>query len=73
MTRQYQTLIGEGRAVVDVEYEIDGDPDDFCIDIMSIWYCKVDILECLEHDQILDLEFEIHKHHQNLMSRMGDV
>lgn len=73
MTRQYQTLIGEGRAIVDVKYEIDGDPDDFCIDIMSIWYCKVDILECLEHSQILEIEGEIYKHHNDLMSGQADI
>jgi hypothetical protein len=73
MTRQYQTLIGNGRAIVDVEYEICGDPDDFDIDVLAIKYCKVDILECLEHNQIIELEIEIIKHHQNLMSGMGDV
>ncbi len=73
MTREYQTLLGDGRAIVDVEYEIYGDPDDFDIDVLAIKYCKVDILECLEHTQILELEAEIHKHHQNLMSGMADL
>jgi len=73
MTREYQTLIGDGRAIVTVEYEIDGDPDDFDIDILTINYCKVDILECLEHTQILELESEIYKHHKHLMSGMADI
>jgi hypothetical protein len=73
MTREYQTLIGDGRAIVTAEYEICGDPDDFDIDILAIKYCKVDILECLEQSQILELETEIHKHHQNLMSGMADL
>ena len=73
MTREYQTLIGDGRAVVTVEYEIDGDPDDFEIDILTINYCKVYILECLEHTQILELESEIYKHHKHLMSGMADI
>ena len=73
MTRQYQTLIGEGRAIVDVEYEIDGDPDEFYCDIISIKYCKVDILECLEHSQILEIEGEIYRHHNDLMSGQADI
>ena len=73
MTREYQTLLGDGRAVVDVEYDICGERDDFEIDVVAIKYCKVDILECLMHDQILELEAEIHKHHETLMSGMGDV
>lgn len=73
MTREYQTLIGDGRAIVDVEYEICGDPDDFDIDVLAIKYCKVDILECLEHTQILELEAEIHKHHEYLMSGQADI
>ena len=72
MTREYQTLIGNGRAIVDVEYEIDGDPNDFAIDVLAIKYCKVDILECLEHVQILELEEEIYKHHEKLMSGQAD-
>lgn len=68
MTREYQTLLGDGRAVVDVEYDIYGERDDFDIDVIAIKYCKVDILECLMHDQILELEVEIHKHHEKLMS-----
>lgn len=73
MTREYQTLIGDGRAIVDVEYDIFGEPDDFEIDVTAIKYCKVDILECLEHDQILELEAKIHKHHENLMSGQADI
>jgi len=73
MTREYQTLIGDGRAIVDVEYDIIGDPSDFDIDVLAIKYCKVDILECLEHPQILEIEEQIYKHHQNLMSGMSDI
>jgi hypothetical protein len=73
MTREYQTLLGDGRAIVDVEYDICGERDDFDIDVVAIKYCKVDILECLIHDQILELEAEIHKHHEKLMSGQADI
>ena len=73
MTREYQTLIGDGRAIVDVEYEICGDPDDFDIDVVAIKYCKVDILECLEHSQIIEIEGEIYRHHNDLMSGQADI
>lgn len=73
MTREYQTLLGDGRAVVDVEYDICGVRDDFDIDVIAIKYCKVDILECLIHDQILELEVEIYKHHEKLMSGQADI
>lgn len=73
MTREYQTLIGDGRAIVNVEYEICGDPDEFDIDVLAIKYCKVDILECLEHSQILEIEAEIYKHHQKLMSGQANI
>jgi hypothetical protein len=73
MTREYQTLIGDGSAIVTVEYEICGDPDDFDIDVLAIKYCKVDILECLEHPQILEVEQEIHKYHEQLISGQADI
>lgn len=73
MTRQYQTLLGDGRAVVDVEYDICGEPDDFDIDVVAIKYCKVDILECLEHSQIIEIEGEIYRHHNDLMSGQADI
>jgi hypothetical protein len=73
MTREYQTLLGDGRAVVDVEYDICGDPDDFDIDVVAIKYCKVDILECLEHSQIIEIEGEIYRHHNDLMSGQADI
>lgn len=73
MTREYQTLIGDGRAIVDVEYEIYGDPDEFDIDVFAIKYSKVDILECLEHSQIIEIEGEIYRHHNDLMSGQADI
>jgi len=73
MTREYQTLIGDGRAVVTVQYDIDGDPDDFNIDIMEVMLDKTDVFDCLLTQQIVDLEMEIIKHHEKLMSGMGDV
>jgi hypothetical protein len=73
MTREYQTLLGDGRAVVDVEYDICGEPDDFDIDVVAIKYCKVDILECLEHSQIIEIEGEIYRHHNDLMSGQADI
>jgi hypothetical protein len=73
MTREYQTLLGDGRAVVDVEYDICGEPYDFDIDVVAIKYCKVDILECLEHSQIIEIEGEIYRHHNDLMSGQADI
>lgn len=73
MTRNYQTLLGDGRAVVDVEYDICGERDDFEIDVVAIKYCKVDILECLEHSQIIEIEGEIYRHHNDLMSGQADI
>ena len=73
MTREYQTLLGDGRAVVDVEYDICGERDDFDIDVLAIKYCKVDILECLEHSQIIEIEGEIYRHHNDLMSGQADI
>ena len=74
MTREYQTLIGDGREPVTVTYEIIGDPDDFDIEIQEVWLAdSVGISGCLLTQQIVELEMEIIKHHEKLMSGMGDV
>ena len=73
MTREYMTLIGDGRQIVEVEYEIDGDPDDFQIEIQAIYCAGVDVIDCLLTQQIVDLEMEIIKHHEKLMSGMADL
>jgi hypothetical protein len=73
MTREYQTLIGDGRECVTVRYEINGEPDDFEIEVMEIICAGVDIFGCLLTQQIVDLEMEITKHHEKLMSGMADI
>jgi hypothetical protein len=73
MTREYQTLIGDGREFVTVVYEINGDPDDFEIEIQGIYCEHVDVMDCLLTQQIVDLEMEIIKHHEKLMSGMADL
>lgn len=73
MTRAYTTLIGDGREIVEVLYEIHGDSDDFEIEIMHIGFHGDDIMGCLLTQQIVDIEMEIIKHHNHLMSGMGDV
>lgn len=73
MTREYITLIGDGRAVVAVQYDIDGEPDDFNIEIMEVLLGKTDVIDCLLTQQIVELEMEIIKHHEKLMSGMADL
>jgi hypothetical protein len=74
MTREYQTLIGDGREHVTVTYEINGDPDDFDIEIQEVWLAdSVGISGCLLTQQIVELEMEIIKHHEKLMSGMADI
>jgi hypothetical protein len=74
MTREYQTLIGDGREPVTVTYEIVGDPDDFNIEIQEVWLAdSVGIAGCLLTQQIVDLEMEIISHHEKLMSGMADI
>ena len=68
MTREYKTIIGDGRQVVTVEYEIDGDPDDFQIEVQAIYCAGVDVIECLLTQQIVEVEMEIIKLHNKLMS-----
>jgi len=43
MTREYQTLIGDGRECVTVHYEIIGEPDDFDIEVMAIYFAGAGI------------------------------
>ena len=59
MTREYHGLIGDGREFVVVVYEIDGDPDDFQVEIQAILCEHVDIIGCLLTQQIVDMEMEI--------------
>jgi hypothetical protein len=73
MTREYQTLIGDGREFVTVVYDIDGEPDDFEIEIKAILCEHVDVMACLLTQQIVDMEMEIIKHHNHLMSGMADL
>jgi len=73
MTREYQTLIGDGREVVNVHYKIYGDPDEFEVEVVSIYCSGVDVIACLLTQQIVDLEMEIIKHHEKLMSGMADI
>ena len=73
MTREYMTLIGDGREPITVEYEINGEPDDFDIEITKVWYQSSDVIGCLLTQQIVELEMEIIKHHEKLMSGMADI
>jgi len=73
MTREYKTLIGDGRAIVTVHYEINGDRNDFAIEVMSVYCEGVDVFDCLLIQQIVEVEMEISKHHNKLMSGMADI
>ena len=73
MTYEYNTLIGDGRAVVSVQYEINGDLDDFDIEIMEVLLGKVDVIDCLLTQQIVELEMHIIKRHKNALSGMADI
>lgn len=73
MTREYQTLIGDGREFVTAIYDINGEPDDFEIEVKAIFCEHVDVIGCLLTQQIVEVEMEIIKHHRKLMSGMGDV
>jgi len=74
MTREYQTLIGDGREPVTITYEIIGEPDDFDIEIHEVWLAdSVGIIGCLLTQQIVEIEMEIIKHHKHLMSGMADI
>lgn len=73
MTREYQTLIGDGREPVTVTYEINGDPDEFEVEVISIYCSGVDVIACLLTQQIVEVEMEIIKHHNHLMSGMADL
>ena len=73
MTREYQTLIGDGREPVTVHYTINGDFDDFEIEVMSIMFAGVDIMGCVLTQQIVEIEMEIIKAINLAMSGLGDV
>ena len=73
MTYEYNTLIGDGRAIVTVNYEINGDRNDFVIEVMSVYCEGVDVFDCLLIQQIVEVEMEISKHHNKLMSGMADI
>jgi hypothetical protein len=73
MTREYKTLIGDGKAIVTVHYEINGDRNDFVIEVMSVYCEGVDVFDCLLIQQIVEVEMEISKHHNKLMSGMADI
>lgn len=73
MIREHKTLIGDGREFVTVHYEINGSPDDFEIEVTAIYCEGVDVIACLLTQQIVEVEMEIIKHHNKLMSGMGDV
>jgi len=59
MTREYETLIGDGREIVTVFYDINGVKDDFDIEILQISFEGKDIIGCLLTQQIVDIEMEI--------------
>jgi hypothetical protein len=67
MTREYETLIGDGREIVTVFYDIDGVPEDFDIDILQVSFQGKDIIGCLLTQQIVDLEMELIRHHNKLL------
>jgi hypothetical protein len=73
MTREYKTIIGDGRAIVTVHYEINGDRNDFAIEVMSVYCEGVDVFDCLLTQQIVEVEMEIIKHHNKLISGMADL
>jgi len=73
MTRAYNTLIGDGREVITAMYEINGEPDDFDIEIIHIVFNSVDIIGCLLTQQLVEIEMEIIKHHKHLMSGLADI
>jgi hypothetical protein len=73
MTYEHNTLIGDGREIVTVFYDINGVKDDFDIEILQVSFKGRDIIGCLQTQQIVELEAEILKHHKNLMSGMADI
>lgn len=73
MTREYQTLIGDGRECVTVYYEINGDFNDFEIEVMSIMFVGVDIMGCVLTQQIVEIEMEIIKAINLALSGLADI
>lgn len=73
MTREYQTLIGDGRECVTVHYEINGDFNDFEIEVMSIMFVGVDIMGCVLTQQIVEIEMEIIKAINLALSGLADI
>lgn len=73
MTREYQTLIGDGREPVTVNYIIIGDFDDFEIEVMSLMFNGVDIMGCVLTQQIVEIEMEIIKVVNTALSGMADI
>ena len=73
MTREYQTLIGDGRECVTVHYKINGDFDDFEIEVMSIMFVGVDIMGCVLTQQIIEIEMEIIKAVNLALSGLADI
>ena len=73
MTREYNTLIGDGKAIVTVYYDINGERDDFEIEVMCVYCEGVDVFDCLLTQQIVEVEMEIIKHHNKLISGMADL
>ena len=67
MTYEYNTLIGDGREIVTVFYDINGVHDDFDIEILQISFKGVDIIGCLQTQQIVELEMELIRHHNKLL------
>jgi hypothetical protein len=67
MTYEYNTLIGDGREIVTVFYDIDGVHDDFEIEILQISFKGKDIIGCLLTQQIVELEMELIRHHNKLL------
>lgn len=73
MTREYQTLIGDGRECVTVHYTINGDFDDFEIEVESIMFVGVDIMGCVLTQQIVEIEMEIIKAINLALSGLADI
>ena len=67
-----QSVTDDWSTPIDLFQQLDAQHD-FDIDVVAIKYCKVDILECLEHSQIIEIEGEIYRHHNDLMSGQADI
>jgi hypothetical protein len=67
MTYEHNTLIGDGREIVTVFYDINGVKDDFDIEILQVSFKGRDIIGCLLTQQIVELEMELILHHNKLL------